>query len=187
MYFKILLLFTDRGLQTGWPTSWKKQTDASLPTREVVQIVWRKFPVYAYLGYLPSKTMWTIAPDISWLQAASSHGQLTPVRNSPSEIPGVKWTLRFLEQKEIQKLLRTKRRGYPWLGSNWHGNELLVGSPKLLGQPCVPTHSEYKKVEMLSLEQRNVYFRAMQGDGWLIAPKPPNFLKGFSKAFLNPD
>ena len=33
-------------------------------------------------------------------------------------------------------------------------------------------------------EQRNVYCRTMQGDGWFMPPKILNSLKDFSKAFL---
>ena len=35
-----------------------------------------------------------------------------------------------------------------------------------------------------SLEQRKIYHRAMQGDEWLMPPKPLNSPKGFCKAFL---
>ena len=44
--------------------------------------------------------------------------------------------------------------------------------------------SEAKQTETSKLEQRKVYFRAMQGDGWLVPPTPLNSLKGFSKALL---
>ena len=40
------------------------------------------------------------------------------------------------------------------------------------------------KLKHWNWEQRNVYCRTMQGDGWFMPPKILNSLKDFSKAFL---
>ena len=42
------------------------------------------------------------------------------------------------------------------------------------------------KLKHWNWEQRNVYCRTMQGDGWFMPPKILNSLKDFSKAFLKP-
>ena len=46
------------------------------------------------------------------------------------------------------------------------------------------THSEADKAKHPSLEQRKVYCRALQGDGFLVPNKTPNSWMGFGKALL---
>ena len=46
------------------------------------------------------------------------------------------------------------------------------------------THSEANKAKHLSLEQRKIYCRALQGDGFLVPNKTPNSWMGSSKALL---
>ena len=47
------------------------------------------------------------------------------------------------------------------------------------------THSvRLNKLKHGSLDQRKVYCRAEQGDGWLVPPKTPNSPMAFSKALL---
>lgn len=47
-----------------------------------------------------------------------------------------------------------------------------------------PKHNETKQIESQSLHQRKDYCRAMEGDGWLMAPQTPNSPKGFSNILL---
>ena len=70
--------------------------------------------------------------------------------------------------------------------SDCRGSLKLVTRGSVTGQKFVcPTHSEAKQTEMLGVWSRERFIAGpCKKKGWLVPPKTPDALKGFSKAFL---